>query len=284
MAKGLYDYAVDYLGGLLGSVNRPTVADIYSGADTVKKRVKSLIGNPREFMGNLNEDAKTALDQRAAMFYEDYGREAPGGLLGKSDPAFVKQQAQLGRQQLMDAAMGGMTVLKGVGKTQTGLLGKSSSEKITAQQTNKAAPMNDNEFSSGPKVTLYRAAEDDYVSRGFSFSEDMDAAKAYMNNPGFGGRNLYEVSVPSGKVLDLTEAQDPWSRLSKIVGFDVSPDMAQGHIARVVPTMDNVVDALSAAGYDWVRLYDDFPSGSVTWQILSPRADWAATDAMSGLK
>lgn len=112
MARGAYDYAVDYLGGLIGGFQRPTVADIYSAADTVKKRVKSLIGNPREFAGNLNEDAKTALDQDAARTYLSLRAFDPKQAnkvfpqFSNADPVWVASQAAKADARTQDVVMG----------------------------------------------------------------------------------------------------------------------------------------------------------------------------------
>lgn len=190
-----------------------------------------------------------------------------------------------------------------VGDIATGLLGITAAAKapqiargLLSMGDNLAAPRTLNpqrgilSASSAPKgsnmetMRLYRAADDDYVSQGFSFAEDKTIAHEYTKNPGFGGRKVYSIDVPRGKVLDLTDADDPFSELSKIVGSAVDGENYGGYIARVVPTNSDIADALAAKGYDWIRLNDDFPAGAKTWQALSEQAQYSAGDAMAGLK
>jgi len=57
------------------------------------------------------------------------------------------------------------------------------------------------------KKILWRAANDDYVDTGYSFAEKRSIAEAYLDNPGFGGANIYrtKIEVDDDVVLDLTE-------------------------------------------------------------------------------
>ncbi len=138
----------------------------------------------------------------------------------------------------------------------------------------------DDDWKNSPKVVLYRSADDTYIARGYSFSETKKAAQDYTTNPGFGGKNLYKVSVPTGNVLDLTSSKSPWKDLAKAASVDVDPDEFDGYISRAIPAKPSLADALADAGYDWVKVEDDFPAGSITWQVLSDRAEWAVSDIL----
>jgi hypothetical protein len=50
-------------------------------------------------------------------------------------------------------------------------------------------------------------ADDDYVDTGYSFAEKRSVAETYLDNPGFGGRNLYRavIEYDEEKVLDWTD-------------------------------------------------------------------------------
>jgi hypothetical protein len=97
------------MAGLLEGV----IPAVLSGGNAMRQRVKGLLSNPRGFFGDMNEDLKTVQDQTRADFYQTYGKDVPGGLLGKFDPAWVQQQAGLGRDQLQNMALNAMTVWHG---------------------------------------------------------------------------------------------------------------------------------------------------------------------------
>ena len=127
-------------------------------------------------------------------------------------------------------------------------------------------------------TTIYRAAEHCDARVGFSFAESREVAEAYLTNPGFGGATLYSVDVDLDGVLDLTDESDEWQALSDACGIEISPDNYQ-HFAAVLPTSDDVCEALAAAGYHWVRFNDDFPAGAVTIiPVSTDAADAADSD------
>lgn len=119
-------------------------------------------------------------------------------------------------------------------------------------------------------MTVYRAANDDYVSAGFSFAANREDAEAYLDNPGFGGSTLYVAEI-DGLILDLTRERDNWEDLSAIVG-EIDPFEYGHHFARALTASDSIIAALAEAGYDAVMFTDDFPIDCVTFVPVSERA------------
>lgn len=59
-------------------------------------------------------------------------------------------------------------------------------------------------------MKVYRAANSllpYYAGRGSCWMKDISDAIAYLDNPGFGGDNLYEGTLPEGDILDVTPTQ-----------------------------------------------------------------------------
>ena len=126
-------------------------------------------------------------------------------------------------------------------------------------------------------TTLYRAADDDYVQIGTSFSPDRETAEEYQKNPGFGGSNLYRTFIEVKKVLNLINSNDPWVDLSEVVGFEIDSSKYGYHFQRVLATDEDICEKVALAGYDWVAMTEDFPEGSVTYIPVSEEAVEAAT-------
>lgn len=112
-------------------------------------------------------------------------------------------------------------------------------------------------------VTLYRAADDDIIVGSASFATDIDAARAYLDNPGFGGRNLYraEVEMDEAKVLDLFD-MDHEAAVEAICALtDLSAPGAIG-VDEWVP---RICYQLRDAGIEWVRVRESHPEDTETW-------------------
>lgn len=111
------------------------------------------------------------------------------------------------------------------------------------------------------KQTLYRAADDDIVTDSASFSESLDAAKEYLNNPGFGGRTLWKtkVKVNPAVVLDLVDEDDPTTVLAKAVGLSHPGAIGADEWA------PRIASEIADAGYEWVRVKESYPVDSITW-------------------
>ena len=111
------------------------------------------------------------------------------------------------------------------------------------------------------EITLYRAADDDILTDCGSFAESLDSARAYLANPGYGGRRLWsaDVTVDASVVLDLTEESDPAGVVAARIGA-----LHPGAIGadEYVP---RVSYELRAAGVEWVRVCESYPTDTITW-------------------
>ena len=130
--------------------------------------------------------------------------------------------------------------------------------------------------SSAPKmeVTLHRATTDvtdvKTVPSGTSWTPDKETAKAYTDNPGFGGDKVVQlkVNVPQDRVLDVrgNSARD-LNALAKAVGGDAQQWRDDGltTVPQVIEERSSVAKALKEKA-DWVILKDDFPENATTWR------------------
>lgn len=55
-----------------------------------------------------------------------------------------------------------------------------------------------------PGIKVYRAADSSYGGPRSCWAENRSDAEVYLDNPPFGGSNLYEGMLPDGPVLDVT--------------------------------------------------------------------------------
>lgn len=130
-------------------------------------------------------------------------------------------------------------------------------------------------------MKLYRAAQDDYLGTTGDvrcFAADIDDARTYLDNPGFGGATLYRllVDIDPETVID-TRDEDGLARFCEIIG--VSADdlvwMSPGRPVEAIHRMENVrmVEALAAAGVRWLVHEDSYPEECETWTMIV--GDWA---------
>lgn len=117
-------------------------------------------------------------------------------------------------------------------------------------------------------AALYRAS--DQPDGGRWWSEDVEDARAYLDNPGFGGSTLYQIPQPREPALDWT-AESPES-IAEAFGRDVETFTATYHHVHDIldgPVPDEELRAeLRGQGYVWVRLIDTFPEGATSWFYL----------------
>lgn len=108
---------------------------------------------------------------------------------------------------------------------------------------------------------LWRVADDDIITDNASFATSREAAEAYLDNPGFGGRNLFRarVTMDPERVLDLYDEADPVSVLADRLG--ISHPGAIGADEWVPRISYEIRDA----GIDWVRVRESYPADSETW-------------------
>jgi len=127
--------------------------------------------------------------------------------------------------------------------------------------------------------TIFRAARDNDVTQGTCFAAELSSAEAYLDNGGFGGPNLYSVTLTDmGTVLRIgATVREALAALEEVLGE--TPNDPTGMVAAIVD-QSRVLEALESAGVDWVVYEDDYPEDCETWRVVSTRAMWSATDAM----
>jgi hypothetical protein len=118
------------------------------------------------------------------------------------------------------------------------------------------------------RVTLWRAAEDDYIPDAASFARDREDAEAYLDNPGYGGATLWraKIQVEDDAVLDLYDERDPVGFLTE--EFDL-PNPGAINVEEWIPQDPELQDLLGET-YDWVKVCDSFPEGAETWIWVGP--------------
>jgi hypothetical protein len=134
----------------------------------------------------------------------------------------------------------------------------------------------------GGGVKLYRAADDDILVGVSCFARRLADARAYLDNPGFGGARLWrtEVAPADGEVLDLTGMTRDAALVeaARAAGLDhPGSTTADQWIAR----SPRVADALVAAGYRWVRVLDTYPEDCETWIWLGGDEDPELSEVQS---
>lgn len=117
-------------------------------------------------------------------------------------------------------------------------------------------------------ITLYRAGDSDILTGPTSFAVSLDTARAYLDNPGFGGRTLYRtrVSPEPSVVLDIRSESDDEQAGALVSAAQI--EHPGSCTADYLLSQQYVVDALVARGYEWVRLLDTYPIGAETWTWL----------------
>lgn len=114
------------------------------------------------------------------------------------------------------------------------------------------------------KTTLWRAADDQFISGSASFAARRQDAEAYLagRNPGYGGEKLWRLDIEATGVLDLAGHRDPIGRLCRIAGCE-RPGATGAD--EWVASAGYVREALAAAGYRWVCVDESYPEETVTW-------------------
>ncbi len=131
-------------------------------------------------------------------------------------------------------------------------------------------------------MRIYRAAaeQEPYLGCGSCWTETLDAARAYTDDPGFGGPAIYAVEVDDRyEVLDLV-CSDPYEALASALYADADERRASLEdwetsgfgwaVYHVWEERPQVADLLRQRG-GWVRYEDDYPEGSVTWRYMGVR-------------
>jgi len=115
-----------------------------------------------------------------------------------------------------------------------------------------------------PKNTigLYRAANDDYLEQGISFAENKSTAKQYQNNPGFGGKNIFEyrVAAEPEEILDLTN-----TTTRKAARTLNQADPGAIGIDEWLPRNSDALDEAANQGFRFIKVRESFPENTTTW-------------------
>lgn len=126
---------------------------------------------------------------------------------------------------------------------------------------------------TGNGTVIYRAhdgRDDPYkIHRYSSWSPDWNTAKAYTDNPGFGGSHIRAAEVNLDKIIDVNPRSEKGLRLlAQLAGYehpdDVAIDWWNRNIQYPWEEIDGIKKNLLKRGYDWIRYEDDFPEGSMT--------------------
>lgn len=133
---------------------------------------------------------------------------------------------------------------------------------VEAGMAGEAAPKPDT-------ITIYRAggANEVGVKPFSSWSEDESSAKAYQDNPGFGGPKLRRATVEKSQILDADiRTRSGMDKLASELGFDSGTGETWVDNGWQYPWEESkkVKTALEESGYDFIRYTDDFPQGSKT--------------------
>jgi hypothetical protein len=134
------------------------------------------------------------------------------------------------------------------------------------------------------KTKLYRATNRKSDARkipaGSCWTPSKEDAKAYTNNPGYGGKNIISIEINPKNILDLRSGtgHDDWGALRDILYPDMDIRDAKEEInERIWGELESAEDALddadirheiAQAGYDWVIYEDTYPAQCETWRKL----------------
>lgn len=127
-------------------------------------------------------------------------------------------------------------------------------------------------------TTLYRAADDDYLSRGYSLTADREVAETYTDNPGFGGSTIWTCeAADDAAILDMRgldgerqiealeealEGHDDAAALARVCD-ERYPLCETIHAGRAVYLLDALAER-----YDWILLDESYPEQTTTWLYL----------------
>ena len=116
-------------------------------------------------------------------------------------------------------------------------------------------------------MILWRAADNDYIGHTASFASCRIDAEAYLDNAGFGGSTLFQTEVEPENVLDLYDSADSIEDLLTALGMDELPSHVVADSADVA--VCQLQSELEAAGFEWVRVRDTYPTDCETWTFIS---------------
>ena len=148
---------------------------------------------------------------------------------------------------------------------------------------------NRGKWEPGKPLTMYRATnpDDPYFGTNSHWFDSLENAKLYTDNPGFGGGQIYKVTVKPEKVLDLRKetkrsladkladavdpSDSPWGSFKDRVELKEALDDRWGTYDNLYDIWEN--DAKTARflerQYQWiVHDKETYPEGATTWVSL----------------
>ena len=120
-------------------------------------------------------------------------------------------------------------------------------------------------------MRLYRAADEGRIERGHSLTPDIDAARAYLADPGFGGARLWTLDLEPEYVLDVRGECEIDRVLDEIQADEETRDriQAQGYLSvGVLLAEERAIRERLQGDYDWIVYTDDYPEDAVTYWYL----------------
>lgn len=140
-------------------------------------------------------------------------------------------------------------------------------------------------------TTLWRSSDNPEAKAGAHFSESEQNARAYQDNPGFGGSDLYRFNVDASRTANvgtlrdlatelephLSEQQRQWADENGGL-LSAMKDMGYDHVFHALensfgPRVDRIDPVkLLSKNNDWIRFVDDYPQGSITYRYIGDKA------------
>lgn len=144
-------------------------------------------------------------------------------------------------------------------------------------------------------MKLYRATSNPSdattIPQWSCWTPDVDTARAYQDNPGFGGPHLIEIEA-TGDVLDLTGGLYPLAEMVLEAAADgqydvwdgfaddwrpMTPDeimrnwIVEGYPYYPWEHFTDICDVLVPSGYAWIAYIDDYPEGAITYARIAKK-------------
>lgn len=119
------------------------------------------------------------------------------------------------------------------------------------------------------KWTIYRAGSntESGLKPWASFTPEQETAKAYLDNPGFGGKTLRTIQAPNDRVLKVELRSRPALRkFAENIGLsrEDADDWFDSGYQYPWEESKAVRQALTDSQYNWLQYEDDFPEGATT--------------------
>lgn len=232
--------------GRTGRFRRMGIGEDYSLAGLLKRRMLANGGKP---LSEADEKEVRQEHRDLVKLQEATDRVA----------ALEKQNVEL--EKLLHQAKHAPVSVRDLVKGSLKKAGLSALERLKKGMGLGAAP--------GAKLKIYRAGDESEVGiKPFSsWSENEETAKAYQDNPGFGGPKLRAESLALSNILDADiRSRTGMRKLAETLGFDADEGEKWFDNGWQYPWEHSkkIKDSLENSSYDLIRYTDDFPQGAKT--------------------